>query len=112
LIGFNIARTGKVNSITFGDRFAYIGTQSGGSHAIQFYSERFEEPITRAQGLHSNTVTAIHRASNSMLWVATPMGLEYSINEEGDWRFIDREQLGLSLGTYIERIGESNIIYG
>ncbi len=100
-------QTGKVNSITFGDRFTYIGTQSGGVMRFNFYSERFEEPITRAQGLHSNTVTAIHRASNSMLWVATPMGLEYSINEEGDWRFIDREQLGLSLGTYIERIGES-----
>ena len=60
-------QTGKVNSITFGDRFTYIGTQSGGVMRFNFYSERFEEPITRAQGLHSNTVTAIHRASNSML---------------------------------------------
>ncbi|MBC8344943.1 MAG: hypothetical protein ISR82_02435 [Candidatus Marinimicrobia bacterium] len=99
--------TGKVNSITFSDRFAYMGTQSGGVVRFNLFSDRFEEPITRAQGLHSNTITAIHRSSNSMLWVATPMGIESSLDEKGDWHFIDRDMLGLPSGAYIERIGES-----
>ena len=99
--------TGKVNSITFSDRFAYIGTQSGGVLRFNLFSERFEEPITRAQGLHSNIITAVHRSSNSMLWVATPMGIESSLDEEGDWHFIDRDMIGLPPGSYVERIGES-----
>jgi len=98
---------GKVNSISFSDRYAYIGTQFGGVLRFNIMSERFEEPITRAQGLHDNIVTAVHRASNSVLWVATTLGVEYSLSEEGDWRFIDRNQLGLSAGVIIERIGES-----
>ena len=99
--------TGKVNSISFGDRYAYIGTQSGGVLRFNLFSERFEEPIARAQGLHSNTITAVHRDSNSVLWVATPQGIELSFDKEGSWRFMDRNQLGLPLGDFIERIGES-----
>ncbi|MBT3479513.1 MAG: hypothetical protein HOB42_02775 [Candidatus Marinimicrobia bacterium] len=100
--------TGKVNSITFGDRYAYIGTQYGGVLRFNIFSERFEEPITRAQGLRSNTTTAVHRASNGVLWVATPYGVEYSFDEEGNWRYMDNHQLGLFGGQYVERIGESD----
>ncbi|MEA1881035.1 MAG: two-component regulator propeller domain-containing protein [Candidatus Marinimicrobia bacterium] len=99
--------TGKVNSITFGDRYAYIGTQSGGVLRFNRYSERFDEPITRAQGLQDNTITAVHRSSNGQLWVATQMGVELSFNEEGDWQFISRNQLNFPLGVFVERIGES-----
>ena len=101
-------QTGKVNSISFGDRYAYIGTQSGGVLRFNRYSERFEAPITRAQGLRSNTITAVHRSSNGILWAASPLGVEFSFTEEGDWRFIDRYQLNLPLGIFVERIGESD----
>jgi ligand-binding sensor domain-containing protein len=99
--------TGKVNSITFGDRYAYIGTQSGGVLRFNMYSDRFEEPITQAQGLRNNTITAVHRASNGVLWVATPSGVEHSFDEEGNWQFTDRNELGLFIGQSVERIGES-----
>ena len=42
-----------------------------------------------------------------MLWVATPFGIEFSINEVGNWRFIDWNQISLGSITFIERIGES-----
>ena len=100
-------QVGKVNSITFGDRFAYIGTQSGGIMRFNIFANRFEESITMAQGLHSNTITAVHRSSNGMLWVATPLGIEFSFNEIGNWRFIDRNQISFDSRTFIERIGES-----
>ena len=100
-------QAGKINSITFGDRFAYIGTQSGGIMRFNVFANRFEESITMAQGLHSNTITAIHRSSNGMLWVATPIGIEFSFNEVGNWRFIDRNEISFDSRTFIERIGES-----
>ena len=100
-------QAGKVNSITFGDRFAYIGTQSGGVLRFNTFANRFEESITMAQGLQSNTITAVHRSSNGMLWVATPFGIEFSFNEVGNWRFIDWNQISLGSRTFIERIGES-----
>ena len=100
-------QTGKINSISFSERYAYIGTQLGGLQRFNLLSNRFEEPITRAQGLKSNTINAVHRASNGVLWVATPIGVEYSLSEEGDWRYISRDILRLPFGEVIYRIGES-----
>lgn len=100
-------QTGKVNSISFSERYAYIGTQFGGIQRFNLFSNRFEEPITRAQGLQSNSVTAVHFGSNGFLWVGTPLGIEFSYTSEGDWRFVSREVLGLQFGALIERIGES-----
>ena len=100
-------QTGKINSISFSERYAYIGTQLGGLQRFNLLSNRFEDPITRAQGLKSNTINAVHRASNGVLWVATPIGVEYSLSEEGDWRYIGRDILRLPFGEVIYRIGES-----
>jgi len=100
-------QAGKVNSISFSERYAYLGTELGGLQRFNILSNRFEESITRAQGLKSNTIKAVHRASNGVLWVATPMGIEYSLSEEGDWRFISRDILQLPFGAVIYRIGES-----
>ena len=100
-------QTGQINSISFSDRYAFIATQSGGLQRFNLFSNRFEEPITRAQGLQSNVITAVHRASNGVLWVATPLGIEYSLTEEGEWQSISLNVLGLKFGTLIERIGES-----
>ena len=68
-------QTGQINSISFSDRYAFIATQSGGLQRFNLFSNRFEEPITRAQGLQSNVITAVHRASNGVLWVAPPLGI-------------------------------------
>ncbi|MBT7524659.1 MAG: hypothetical protein HN653_03190, partial [Candidatus Marinimicrobia bacterium] len=52
-------QTGKINSISFSNRYAYIGTQLGGVQRFNLLSNRFEEPITRAQGLRSNSINAV-----------------------------------------------------
>ena len=101
-------QAGNINSISFSDRYAYIGTELGGLQRFNLFSNRFEESITRAQGLRSNTIKAVHRASNGILWIATPFGIEYSLNEEGDWRYINREELQLPFNEKIYRIGESD----
>ncbi|MDG2366751.1 MAG: two-component regulator propeller domain-containing protein [Candidatus Marinimicrobia bacterium] len=101
-------QTGKINSISFSNRYAYIGTQLGGVQRFNLLSNRFEEPITRAQGLRSNSINAVHRASNGVLWVGSSYGIEYSLSEEGDWTSINRDFLGLPFGETIYRIGESD----
>ncbi len=98
--------TGSINSISFGDRYAFIGTQNGGVVRFNTRLQRFEEPITRSQGLKSDFVTAVHYASSGILWVATINALNYSFDAEGDWRSVSLESLGLSTRNPIIRIGD------
>ncbi len=100
-------KPGKVNSISFSDQYAYIGTQYGGVQRFNLFSNRFEEPITRAQGLRSNSIIAVHRAANGVLWVATPFGVEHSYDEAGNWRFMANNHFGFFADQFVERIGES-----
>ena len=101
-------QSGSINSISFGDRYAFLGTQNGGVIRFNVRTQRFEEPITKSQGLKSNFVTAVHYSSSGMLWVATINGLHYSFNAEGDWRYISLESLGLSVRNPITKIGDDN----
>ncbi len=39
-------QTGGINSISFSDRYAFIGTQIGGVLRFNINSQRFDEPIT------------------------------------------------------------------
>ena len=99
-------KTGAINSISFGDRYAYIGTQTGGVLRFNINSQRFEAPITRSQGLDGNMVTAVHYSSSGMLWVSTLESLQYSLTAEGDWRIIKLASLGIANRNYINRIGD------
>ena len=99
-------KTGAINSITFGDRYAYIGTQTGGVLRFNINSQRFEAPITRSQGLDGNSVTAVHYSSSGMLWVSTLESLQYSLTAEGDWRIINLTSIGIPNRAYINRIGD------
>ena len=100
-------KTGKINSISFSDRYAFMATENGGILRFNLFSERFEEPITKAQGLKSNTIYSVHYASNGYLWVGTPLGIEFSYNSEGDWNFINKRNLKIPLNSMVEQIGES-----
>ncbi len=98
--------TGAINSLTSDNRYLYFGTQDGGVGRYLLFGHRFDEPITEAQGLKSNTITALHVAFGT-LWVATRQGLNYSYTREGDWHFISRDQMGIASHTLIDRIGNS-----
>ena len=69
---------GSISSITEGFTFAYIGTEMGGLKRFNLYSNNFEEPITTAQGLKDNQVTATHfDLGTGLIWVASPHYVQY-----------------------------------
>ena len=101
-------QNGDITSISEGFTYVYFGTENGGILRYQNYGKRFEEPITRAQGLASNTITAIHfDRDTGILWAATNQSLEYSFNHEGDWHRVSLVDIGLNRNTRIEQIGSS-----
>ena len=99
-------QTGAINSVSFSDRYAFIGTQMGGVLRFNINSQRFDEPITSAQGLDNNFVTAVHFSSNGILWVSTSDALQYSLSAEGDWRIIKLSSIGIPNRANIYRIGD------
>ena len=65
--------TGSINSISFGNRYAFIGTQNGGVVRFNTGSQRFEEPITRSQGLKSDFVTFTVQHFKETTWSFNPI---------------------------------------
>ena len=100
-------KTGNINSISYSNTYLYLGSENGGILRFNLFSERFEEPITIAQGLKSNSIKALHLDSSGSLWVATRIGLDFSLSAEGDWRHLTYRELNIPSGLYIEQIGES-----
>ena len=96
----------SINSISFGDRYAFIGTGGAGVLRYNMNTNRFEEPITTTQGLSINFITAVHYANNGMVWVATPQALHYSFSGYGDWRTVNLKSIGLLRNNLINRIGD------
>ena len=97
--------SGSINSISFGDRYAFIGTSGSGVVRFNVNNNRFEEPITTAQGLSSNFITAVHYAENGMLWIGTRDNLHYSFSGYGDWRSVPLVSIGISKRNFINRLG-------
>ena len=97
--------SGSINSISFGDRYAFIGTSGSGVVRFNVNNNRFEEPITTAQGLSSNFITAVHYAENGMLWIGTIDNLHYSFSGYGDWRSVPLVSIGISKRNFINRLG-------
>ena len=98
-----------IKSFTEGLSYIYIATESAGIFRYSFYGNQFEYPITRAQGLSSNRVNAIHFDKiTGILWVATDKAIDYSYNAEGNWISRSLENYNLLSGVTIEQIGSSN----
>ena len=101
--------SGEINSITEGFTFSYIATSMGGIKRFNLFGNYFDEPITTAQGLKDNFVSAVHfDLVTGFLWAASPNYLQYSFSREGDWYSIKLENLGLSKFDGIQRVGSSD----
>ena len=101
--------SGSITSITEGFNFAYIGTELGGLKRFNLFGDYFDDPITTAQGLKSNHITATYfDKKTGLIWVATPKYIQYSFSREGDWFTYELNSLGLSNSDQIKRIGSSN----
>jgi len=102
-------KPGIIKSFTEGLSYIYIATESAGIFRYSFYGDQFEYPITRAQGLSSNRVNAIHFDKiTGILWVATDKTIDYSYNAKGNWISRSLENYNLFPGVTIEQIGSSN----
>lgn len=102
-------QTGRINSITEGYNYAFFATENAGILRFQLYQNRFEEPITTAQGLADNQILAVHFDQNTgILWVASENFIDYSYNAEGNWFHIDLDDTGLHREALIQQIGSSN----
>jgi len=102
-------QTGSINSISEGYDYAYFATENAGILRFQLYQNRFEEPITTAQGLTDNQILAVHFDQNTgMLWAASENFIDYSYNAEGNWFHIDLDDTGLHRDALIQQIGSSN----
>ena len=99
---------GEIKSLSEGYNYIYIATKNGGIKRFNIYSLTFDEPITIAQGLESNNVSAIHFDSETgYIWAATPNHIQYSFSREGDWFSIEIKSLGLSDYDEVKKIGSS-----
>ena len=99
---------GAIRSFAEGFSYVYIGTESAGIYRYSIYGDRFEAPITRAQGLASNEITAIHFDKRTgILWAATDESLDYTYTREGNWSSNKLDNYNLLSGVKIEQLGSS-----
>ena len=101
-------KPGKIRSFAEGFSYIYIGTGSAGIYRYSIYGDRFEAPITRAQGLASNEITAIHFDKRTgTLWAATDESLDYTYTREGNWSSNKLDSYNLLSGVKIKQLGSS-----
>jgi len=101
-------QTGSINSITEGYNFAYIATENAGILRFHLYQNRFDEPITTAQGLSDNQVHAVYfDYTTGILWVASENSVDYSYNAEENWFHLELNNTGLHRDARVRQIGSS-----
>ena len=101
-------KPGTIRSFAEGFSYIYIGTESAGIYRYSIYGDRFEAPITRAQGLASNEITAIHFDKRTgTLWAATDKSLDYTYTREGNWSSNKLDSYNLLSGVKIKQLGSS-----
>ena len=101
-------KPGAIKSFAEGFSYVYIGTETAGIYRYSIYGHRFEVPITRAQGLSSNEITAIHFDKRTgTLWAATDESLDYTYTREGNWSSKRLDNYNLLSGVKIEQLGSS-----
>ena len=99
---------GKINSISEGYEFLYIGTSHGGIYRYNLYGNQYDFPISTAQGLDNNNISSVHfDHSTGIIWASSYGALQYSYTREGDWRIIDLADIGLRNNDRIVQLGNS-----
>ena len=99
---------GEITSITEGFSYIYIGTESGGVVRIQRIGHNLEEPLTTAQGLKSNYISAVHFDRHTgNVWIAADEFIHSSHTRVGNWYIDNIDEWGLPLRTVIMRMGSS-----
>jgi len=102
-------QTGRINSISEGFNYTYFATKSAGILRLNNYQDKFEDPITIAQGLSDNHITAVHfDKTTGILWAASDSHIDYSYSANGNWLNVDIDDFSLSDNVTIKTIGSSD----
>ena len=102
-------KSGSINSITEGFTYAYIASENAGILRWHLYQNRFDNPITTAQGLDDLQIFAVHfDKTTGMLWAASENNISYSYNGSGNWFSIIIDNTGLHKDALVEQIGSSD----
>ena len=81
------SQPGRINSISEDNTYFYFGTENAGILRFNKFSEQFDIPITRAQGLHSKSVKHVYFDEyTGILWVVGDKFIEYSFSKTGGWQ--------------------------
>ncbi|MEE2632647.1 MAG: hypothetical protein VX826_02825, partial [Candidatus Neomarinimicrobiota bacterium] len=97
------SQSDRINSISEDNTYFYFGTESAGILRFNKFSEQFDIPITRAQGLHSKAVKHVYFDEyTGILWVVGDKFIEYSFSKTGGW-----QKSALTKGRILD-IGSSN----
>ena len=101
--------TGSITSFTEGYSYIYVGTTLGGIKRFNIYGNYFDNPISTAQGLENNEVSAVHfDKKTGFLWASTSGYVQYSFSRESDWFSKNFQDIGLSKFDKITKIGSSD----
>ena len=99
---------GNINSISFSNNFAYLGTDNSGIIRYDCIQQKFDYPIAMPQGLKSNQVFLVHVLENGTVYALTSFGLELSFDGMGAWRSVPIFQMGLNNRTRFVSMGSSD----
>ena len=99
---------GNINSISFSNYLAYLGTDNSGILRYDYIQQKFDYPIATPQGLKSNQVFLVHVLENGAVYALTSFGLEISFDGMGAWRSVPIFQMGLSNRTRFISMGSSD----
>ena len=81
------SQSGRINSISEDNTYFYFGTENAGILRFNKFSEQFDIPITRAQGLHSKSVKHVYFDEyTGILWSVGDKFIEYSFSKTGGWQ--------------------------
>lgn len=99
---------GHINAFSEGYVYMYIASSEGGIHRYNLFSNRFEEPISMAQGLSTNRMFTVYFDKvTGILWSLTENGVEFSGSRSGDWTLIPWDELGVNYLHSNIRMGSS-----
>ena len=97
-----------ITSLAEGTEFIYFGT-SGGVMRYNFYSNRWEAPLTTSDGLADNFVQAVaYDVNTDYLWCSTPQGVSVYRTPFRRWENFFKDEFNLAWDDDIISIGFDN----
>ena len=94
-----------INTIAIGNEFVYFAT-NGGIIRYNYFSNKWDFPWTRSNGLASNTIIVVAFDENTnFLWCSTPLGVSYYQPGQKIWANTYKDEIGIRTFDDVRSIG-------